>query len=172
MQELRRAHRAYGLALMVTETAVEGGAEEQCAWVDELVEGLRGLRNEGLPIVGVTWWPFIDFVDWSWASGGSVVEEFYRRDGRGAAAAPGRPARRAGWAGGAVPAPYGVVPPGARRRGQPRATTDQGAGPFPDTCRTARRRARSFRAAGLLANKERSCLEVWPLRRGSSATAR
>ena len=37
VKELRRAHRAYGLALMVTETAVEGGAEEQCAWVDVLV---------------------------------------------------------------------------------------------------------------------------------------
>jgi threonine dehydrogenase-like Zn-dependent dehydrogenase len=83
VMELRRAHLAYGLPLMVTETAVEGGADKQCAWVDELVEGLRGLRKEGLPIVGLTWWPLMDFVDWSWASGGSVVEEFYRRDGEG-----------------------------------------------------------------------------------------
>jgi beta-glucosidase len=78
--ELRRSHAAYGTPLMVTETAVEGSADSQCAWVDQLVDGLEGLRAEGLPIVGLTWWPLIDFVDWSWASGGSVVEEFYRRN--------------------------------------------------------------------------------------------
>ncbi len=81
--EMRRAHLAYGLPLMVTETAVEGDADKQCAWVDQLVAGLIALRVEGLPIVGLTWWPLMDFVDWSWASGGSVVEEFYRRDGVG-----------------------------------------------------------------------------------------
>jgi beta-glucosidase len=81
--EMRRAHLAYGLPLMVTETAVEGDTDKQCAWVDQLVVGLTALRVEGLPIVGLTWWPLMDFVDWSWASGGSVVEEFYRRDGVG-----------------------------------------------------------------------------------------
>ncbi len=83
VRELRRAHLAYGLPLMVTETAVEGDADKQCAWVDELVDGLGRLHQEGLPIVGLTWWPLLDFVDWSWASAGSVVEEFYRRDGEG-----------------------------------------------------------------------------------------
>jgi len=81
--ELRRWHAAYGLPLMVTESAVEGEAEKQCAWLDRLVAGLQRLRAEGLPILGLTWWPLIDFVDWSWASGGAVVEEFYQRDGRG-----------------------------------------------------------------------------------------
>lgn len=114
VKELRRAHRAYGLALMVTETAVEGGAEEQCAWVDVLVEGLRGLRSEGVPIVGVTWWPFIDFVDWSWASGGSVVEEFYRRDGDGQPPHPVAP----------LGVPGGPVAPFLRRMGLYRLEPD------------------------------------------------
>ena len=78
--EVRRSFSAYAIPVMVTETAVEGDAGRQSAWVDQLVQGLGGLRREGLPIVGLTWWPLIDFVDWSWASGGSVVEEFYRRD--------------------------------------------------------------------------------------------
>jgi beta-glucosidase/6-phospho-beta-glucosidase/beta-galactosidase len=91
---LRRCHAAYGLPLMITETGVEGHADKQCAWVDQLVAGMHDLRGEGLPIVGLTWWPLFDFVDWSWASGGTVVEEFYQRDG------PGRP-------------PRPVAPPGA-----------------------------------------------------------
>jgi len=98
-EELRRCHAAYGLPLMVTETAVEGHTDKQCAWLDQLVAGLNHLRTEGLPIVGLAWWPLMDFVDWSWASGGLVVEEFYQRD------APGqrpRPVAPPGAAGGSV----------------------------------------------------------------------
>ena len=43
--------------------------------------GCAGLRADGVPVQGLTWWPLVDFVDWGWASGGAVVEEFYLRDG-------------------------------------------------------------------------------------------
>lgn len=95
-RELRRCHAAYGLPLMVTETAVEGHADKKCAWVDQLVASLHHLRGEGLPIVGLTWWPLVDFVDWSWASGGLVVEEFYQRDGPGQRPRPVAPPESAG----------------------------------------------------------------------------
>jgi beta-glucosidase len=49
----------------------------------------------------------MDFVDWSWASGGSVVEEFYRRDGPGEAPHPVSP----------LGAPGGPVTPFLRRMG-------------------------------------------------------
>ena len=115
-------------------------------------KGLGACVREGLPIVGVTWWPFIDFVDWSWASGGSVVEEFYRRDGEGQQPHP--------------VAPLGV-PVGRWRRScavwgctawrpTPRATSSDdrpGCWPVSGHVLYRPRRARSFRAAGLLANK-------------------
>jgi beta-glucosidase/6-phospho-beta-glucosidase/beta-galactosidase len=112
--ELRRAHVAYGLPLMVTETAVEGDADKQSAWVDELVAGLIDLRVEGLPVVGLTWWPLMDFVDWSWASGGSVVEEFYRRDGPNELPHPVSP----------LGTPGGPVAPFLRRMGLYRLDAD------------------------------------------------
>jgi beta-glucosidase/6-phospho-beta-glucosidase/beta-galactosidase len=77
---LRRWHASYGLPLMITETGVEGDSPKKHAWLDELVACLGGLRRDGVPIVGLTWWPLIDFVDWAWASDGAVVEEFYMRD--------------------------------------------------------------------------------------------
>jgi len=95
-RELRRCYAAYSLPLMVTETAVEGHADKKCAWIDQLVAGLHDLRGEGLPVVGLTWWPLVDFVDWSWASGGSVVEEFYQRDVSGQRPRPVAPPRAAG----------------------------------------------------------------------------
>ena len=91
--ELRRCHAAYGLPLMVTETSVEGDTSKKCTWVDHLVASLQCLRDDGVPVIGLTWWPLVDFVDWSWASGGLVVEEFLspRRAG------PTAPARVSTW---------------------------------------------------------------------------
>jgi beta-glucosidase/6-phospho-beta-glucosidase/beta-galactosidase len=77
---IRMFHEAYGLPIMVTETAVEGDGAHMSGWLDEAVETLRRLDEEGIPVVGLTWWPLFDFVDWSWASGGDAVEEFYIRD--------------------------------------------------------------------------------------------
>jgi beta-glucosidase/6-phospho-beta-glucosidase/beta-galactosidase len=114
VDELRRCYAAYGIPLMVTETAVENDLEKQCKWVDELAGGLEALRRGGLPIVGLTWWPLMDFVDWSWASGGSVVEEFYRRD------APGEPPHPVSPLG----APGGPVAPFLRRMGLYRLDAD------------------------------------------------
>jgi beta-glucosidase len=79
-QILRHWHARYGRPLMITETAVEGSAEKKLAWLDELVAGVGRLRADGVPVQGLTWWPLVDFVDWGWASGGAVVEEFYLRD--------------------------------------------------------------------------------------------
>jgi hypothetical protein len=112
--ELRRSHAAYGIPLMVTETAVEDDVQKQCEWLDQLVGGLNALRGDGLPIVGLTWWPLMDFVDWSWASGGSVVEEFYRRDRPGEPPHPVSP----------LGTPGGPVAPFLRRMGLYRLDAD------------------------------------------------
>jgi beta-glucosidase/6-phospho-beta-glucosidase/beta-galactosidase len=98
-QILRHWHARYGRPLMITETAVEGSADKKRAWLDELVAGARRLRADGVQVQGLTWWPLVDFVDWGWASGGAVVEEFYLRD-----ATSGQPrlVRPAGEPGGAV----------------------------------------------------------------------
>ena len=39
------------------------------------------MRAEGVPVLGLVWWPLFDFVDWSWATGDQVIEEFYARIG-------------------------------------------------------------------------------------------
>jgi len=69
----------YGLPVLVSETAVEGDDNHRVAWLEAVVERLYALRSEGLPVVGLVWWPLFDFVDWSWATGDQVIEEFYSR---------------------------------------------------------------------------------------------
>lgn len=56
----------YGVPIMVTETSVVGTPEERVAWLDASVECLMRLRDEGCPVVGYTWFPFLDLLEWGY----------------------------------------------------------------------------------------------------------
>ena len=66
----------YGLPMLITETSIEGDDVVRTSWLRSSVAAVRDLMAAGLDIRGYTWWPFFDFVDWSYASGGVNVEEF------------------------------------------------------------------------------------------------
>lgn len=91
-QVLSEFHFRYQLPLLVAETGVEGEHGEQVGWLERAVRTVFDERAAGLPIIGFTWWPLFDFVDWGWASAGRVVEEFYLRDVTGPSAGQVHPA--------------------------------------------------------------------------------
>jgi beta-glucosidase/6-phospho-beta-glucosidase/beta-galactosidase len=66
----------YGLPLMITETSIEGDDELRTSWLRSSAQAVRAMVAAGVDIRAYTWWPFFDFVDWSYASGGANVEEF------------------------------------------------------------------------------------------------
>lgn len=66
----------YALPLAVTETSIEGDDDVRARWLVDSTAEVRALAAEGLDVRGYTWWPLLDFVDWSWAAGGANVEEF------------------------------------------------------------------------------------------------
>lgn len=66
----------FDVPLLLTETSIEGDEALRADWLEASVAGVQELRASGLDIRGYTWWPLIDFVDWSYASGGRNVEEF------------------------------------------------------------------------------------------------
>lgn len=73
---VRHAAGRYGLPLMVTETSIEGSEQRRARWLRDAVVELDELRRDGVDIRGLTWWPLIDFVDWSYIADGASVEEF------------------------------------------------------------------------------------------------
>lgn len=83
--------KRYGLPVLVSETAVEGSDSHRAEWLQAAWTTLHGLRDEGTPVAGMVWWPMFDFVDWAWATGDQVIEEFHvRQDGRIAPVVPPR----------------------------------------------------------------------------------
>ena len=57
----------YHIPLMLTETSVGGHDGDKIAWLEKSVNDVRRLRAEGFPIIGYTWWPVIDHLDWDGA---------------------------------------------------------------------------------------------------------
>ena len=66
----------YDVPILLTETSIEGSELTRARWLADSVRAVLQLREEGLDIRGYTWWPLLDFIDWSYASGGRNVEEF------------------------------------------------------------------------------------------------
>ena len=61
---LRDVHRRTGLPVMVTETSVHGGVHLRLPWVAELERLASELESEGLPLVGITWFPAFSLLSW------------------------------------------------------------------------------------------------------------
>jgi beta-glucosidase/6-phospho-beta-glucosidase/beta-galactosidase/glycosyltransferase involved in cell wall biosynthesis len=60
-------YNRYGIPLMLTETSVEGQAINREIWLDHTIEDIRRLRGEGVPMLGLIWWPMLDQIDWDGA---------------------------------------------------------------------------------------------------------
>jgi beta-glucosidase/6-phospho-beta-glucosidase/beta-galactosidase len=59
--------RRYAIPLMLTETSIEGQPINREIWLETNVEHVRRLRDEGVPLLGLIWWPLLDQVDWDGA---------------------------------------------------------------------------------------------------------
>jgi len=54
----------YALPIVITETSLVGTPDEKIAWLRESEAEVEALRADGIPVVGYTWFPFLDLVDW------------------------------------------------------------------------------------------------------------
>jgi beta-glucosidase/6-phospho-beta-glucosidase/beta-galactosidase len=59
--------KRYGIPMMLTETSVEGQAVNREIWLETNVEDIARLRGEGIPMLGLMWWPMLDQIDWDGA---------------------------------------------------------------------------------------------------------
>lgn len=65
----RYARHFPGLPLMISEIATSGSVARRIAWLERSLAAVRTLRQEGVPLVGYTWWPMFALVTWAWRQG-------------------------------------------------------------------------------------------------------
>lgn len=63
----RQYYERYGLPMLVTETSIEGKPINREIWLEQLLDQAAELRSEGVPLLGLTWWPLLDHLDWDGA---------------------------------------------------------------------------------------------------------
>ena len=60
----RQYHARFDRPLLFAETGAPGDDATKIAWLDRLVDQVRTVRGEGVPLIGITWWGLVDQVDW------------------------------------------------------------------------------------------------------------
>lgn len=59
----------YDKPVFLTETGFTGTVEERIDWMNASVQTVHEMRDEGVPIMGYTWWCTTDMVEWSYRPG-------------------------------------------------------------------------------------------------------
>ncbi|MEV0616780.1 family 1 glycosylhydrolase [Nonomuraea sp. NPDC050404] len=66
----------YGRPVHLSETAWTGTLAERAAWLDASVARCHELREQGLDLVGYTWWPVFDMVEWTYRQGDGAPMDY------------------------------------------------------------------------------------------------
>ncbi len=79
---LRSAWERYRLPMMLTETGItDRRVEVRRRWMDETVAVVREARMAGIPMLGYTWWPLFDMVDWAYRLGKKPLRHYIFKGG-------------------------------------------------------------------------------------------
>lgn len=63
---LRDAWQRYAMPMMVTETSARRDVDGRARWMDETIAAVKQAREEGIPVVGYTWFPMMTMIDWAY----------------------------------------------------------------------------------------------------------
>jgi hypothetical protein len=79
---VRRWSLRYGRPVFLTETCHPGSSVElRVRWLDDSVGCLRRLRAEGVDVIGYTWWPLFDMIDWRYREGHGRADRYLMESG-------------------------------------------------------------------------------------------
>lgn len=73
---LRRFHERYRVPVFITETSIRAEADDQLSWLEASIEHVVAMRSAGFPVLGYTWFPLFDLVDWSYRTGEGPLSDY------------------------------------------------------------------------------------------------
>lgn len=73
---LTDAFERYRMPVMVTETSARENIEGRRLWMDETLSAVWQLRQQGIPVVGYTWFPMMTMIDWAYRVGDLPLETY------------------------------------------------------------------------------------------------
>ena len=70
-------HERYQVPIMITETSAVGSDEVRERWLESSVGMIKSLREQGVPVIGYTWFPLFTMIDWRYRFSNEPLENFY-----------------------------------------------------------------------------------------------
>jgi beta-glucosidase len=67
----------YKVPIMITETSAVGSDEIRGRWLKSSVSMIRDIREQGVPVIGYTWFPLFTMIDWRYRFSPDPLEHFY-----------------------------------------------------------------------------------------------
>jgi beta-glucosidase len=71
----------YQRPLFISETASEGAVPRRRAWLEDSVVAVRRVREQGIPLMGYTWWPLFALITWGYREGRKAPSEYIKQMG-------------------------------------------------------------------------------------------
>lgn len=68
-------HR-YRTPIIITETSAFGADDIRARWLASSVEAVKSLREQGVPVLGYTWFPLFTMIDWRYRHGTGPVSQY------------------------------------------------------------------------------------------------
>jgi beta-glucosidase len=77
----RMYHERYDVPIFISETASLGSVKRRSAWLKDSIESVKSAREDGIPLVGYTWWPLFALVTWAYRQGVHPPEYYLKQMG-------------------------------------------------------------------------------------------
>jgi beta-glucosidase len=74
-QLFHRYYERYGRSLWLTETSTNGSVAQRLHWLEQSTKAIKKWK-QSLPIIGYTWWPLFDLVNWDYREGTEPVDSY------------------------------------------------------------------------------------------------
>ncbi|MEO8288420.1 MAG: family 1 glycosylhydrolase [Chloroflexota bacterium] len=66
----------YEAPIIITETSAKDSEAERSAWLKASLGAIKGLRANGVPVLGYTWFPLFTMIDWRYRWGRRPLEKY------------------------------------------------------------------------------------------------
>jgi beta-glucosidase/6-phospho-beta-glucosidase/beta-galactosidase len=73
---IRETYNRYHMPIIITETSANRDIPGRAQWMDETLNTVRALRNEGIPVIGYTWFPLLTMIDWAYRKGRRPLKDY------------------------------------------------------------------------------------------------
>jgi beta-glucosidase/6-phospho-beta-glucosidase/beta-galactosidase len=69
-------YEQYRVPIMITETSAKRSLATKRQWLDASLAAVRRLRQQGVPVIGYTWFPLFTMIDWKYRTGDKHRNEY------------------------------------------------------------------------------------------------